>query len=161
MRPDVSLQQPRTREGLLADVTLVGQRVRAQMHFHGARRFVEFAARRAAVALLGLVTLGGLTVELDVLGEARVRRVGLVARLTLVSWCWVSGRRRGRCGRGNRCCWHFGKVFAGRVGGGTMAGCVLADGGGLGGLLMMMHVRMRMVVMVQIFGQGIGGRRRD
>lgn len=94
---DVSLQQPWTGEGLVADVALVREGVGSEMHFHGAGRFVEFAAGGAAVALLGLVAFGGLAVELNVFGEAGIGGVGFVAGLALVSRCWFGGGVGGSC----------------------------------------------------------------
>lgn len=55
---DVTLEEPRPGEGLVADVAFIGQSVGSQMHFHGAGGLVELTTCRAAVALLGLVAFG-------------------------------------------------------------------------------------------------------
>lgn len=50
--------------------------MRSNVHFEGAQRRVNLIAVLAAEALLCLVALDGWTVELQVLGEARVGGIG-------------------------------------------------------------------------------------
>lgn len=85
VRADVSLQQPGPREGLAAQVALAGQGVRADVHLQRAQGGVHLGAVLAAEGLLGQVAFGGSAMELAVLAEAGVGRVGLAAVRALIA----------------------------------------------------------------------------
>lgn len=83
--PDVSLEEPRSGEGLPAELALAGESVRSDVHLECTQRDVHLLAVLAAECLLGGGVLVGRAVELLVLREARVRRVGLGAEVALVA----------------------------------------------------------------------------
>lgn len=100
VRPDVSLQQPRPRKRLSAQLALARQGVSADVHFEGAQRHVRLLAVLAAerlgwraVVVVGVVVVGhgrsgrrcGRTVERAVLAEVGEAGVALAARLATVS----------------------------------------------------------------------------
>lgn len=94
MGPDVTLQQPGSRERFAANVALARQRMRADVHLQRAHRRVLFAAVLAEELLLA-----GAVVLLAVLAQARIGGVAFVAVFAL-ELCGTGGGR-GRCG-GNR-----------------------------------------------------------
>ena len=84
--PDVSLQQPGPRERLAAQLTLAGQRVRADVHLEGAQARVHLLA---VLARKRLGSQGG-AVELFVLAKAGVGGVRLAtvsARVACLPAC--------------------------------------------------------------------------
>ena len=88
VRPDVTLQKPRTRESLTAQEALAGQCVRADVHLEGTERDVNLLAVFAAEGFLVGGLLGG-AVKLLMFSQPAVSRVGLVTIGALVA---------GRCG---------------------------------------------------------------
>ena len=101
VRPDVALQEPRPGEGLAAQEALAGQRVRADVHLQGAQRDVDLLAVLAAEGFL-VGRLLGRAVQLLVLRQTAVGRVGLVAIRALVAGRRSGRRRRRRRRRGCR-----------------------------------------------------------
>ena len=89
VRAHVTLQQPRPRECLAANVTLARQRVRADVHFERAERIVGFLAEFTLKLFLHLSD----AVKLLVLGKTAVGRVGLGTAVALVARIEVGGRR--------------------------------------------------------------------
>ncbi len=91
VRPDVTLKEPRSREGLATQKALAGQRVRPDVHLEGAQRNVNLFAVLAAKGLFVGRLLSG-AVQFLVLCQTAVSRVGLVTVRALVAGCC------GRCG---------------------------------------------------------------
>jgi len=91
MRPDVTLEQPRPGECLAARAAFTRQRVRPDVHLESTQAQVELLAKLAREGLLRLA-LGGRAMELLMLRQAGVRRVGLIAVRARVPG--RSGRRR-------------------------------------------------------------------
>ena len=81
MRPQVTLEQPRTREGLGADGARVLEIVRQDVHRKGRHADVDLVAVRALLRLLAVEAAMGLLVT----GEVRRRGVVLAALTALVS----------------------------------------------------------------------------
>jgi len=87
--PDVTLQEPRPREGLSAEHTLARQRVRSDVHLQGPQADVDLVAVLAAERLFDLLLDA---VQFLVFGQSAVGRVGLVAVGALVTRrCHVTG----------------------------------------------------------------------
>lgn len=73
------------------------------MHLEGPQRHVRLFTILAAEGFLHLITLGGRTVELLMLGETREGGVGLLTVGTLITWrrrLVLFAGRTGQAGRG-------------------------------------------------------------
>lgn len=118
VRPDVTLKQPRSRERFAAHMALAGQRVRPDVHLQRAQTDVHLVAGLAREGLLRLA-LGGGAVELLMLRQTGIRRIGFAAVGAL-----VPGRRRtrGRARPGARTGFLDFRVYDRRSGGGATRG---------------------------------------
>ena len=81
VRAQVTLKQPRSREGLTTHVALAGEGVGADVHLESTERVVRLLAELAAELLLNVT----LAVELFVLRQTAERRVALPACIATVT----------------------------------------------------------------------------
>lgn len=102
--PDVTLEQPRSGEGLTTQHAFTRQRVGPNVHFEGTQTNVDFIAVFTAEGFFGLLLDA---VQFLVFGQPAVGRVGFVAIGALVTRCGYA--------RGSAALLGFGDADDGRI----------------------------------------------